>query len=172
MRSSIIYACTAIAIACVAFVQTANNQTPAGKPPTQKDTKSAAGELGQPAPAALKDLLESKVKAEWMSIRSQDKKGFGDLLTDDFALVESDGEGARDKNQALHELDAGLVKDYSVQRFKAFGLGAAAAYVTYEVSIQFPPKAPHRFERVYVVEVWVKRDGEWKLRHYQETRVK
>jgi hypothetical protein len=29
-----------------------------------------------------------------------------------------------------------------------------------------------KFEKILVGEIWVKRDGQWKALHYQETRVK
>jgi hypothetical protein len=51
-------------------------------------------------------------------------------------------------------------------------LGPEAAFVRYEVFIKFPPKSLVPFEKLLVGEVWVKREGQWKALHYQETRVK
>jgi hypothetical protein len=51
-------------------------------------------------------------------------------------------------------------------------LGPEAAFVIYEVTMEFPPKAQVRYLRVYVGELWVKRAGQWKIQHYQETKVK
>jgi hypothetical protein len=44
--------------------------------------------------------------------------------------------------------------------------------VIYEVTMQFPPTAEVRYSRVYITEIWVKRAGQWKELHYQETHVK
>jgi hypothetical protein len=50
--------------------------------------------------------------------------------------------------------------------------GPDAALVIYEVTMQFPPKAQVRYSRVYISSLWVKRAGEWKEVHYQETNVR
>ena len=50
--------------------------------------------------------------------------------------------------------------------------GPDAALVIYEVTMQFPPKSVVRYSRVYISEFWVKRGGQWKEVHYQETHVK
>jgi len=55
---------------------------------------------------------------------------------------------------------------------KVTPLGPEAAFVTYEVTMEFPPKSVVRYSRVLVGEVWVQRQGEWKELHYQETHVK
>jgi hypothetical protein len=47
-----------------------------------------------------------------------------------------------------------------------------AAFLTYEVTMQFPAKAQVRYSRVYITELWMKRAGQWKEMHYQETHVK
>jgi len=44
--------------------------------------------------------------------------------------------------------------------------------VRYEVLMQFPPGSMQRFLKVLIGEVWVRRAGEWKALHYQETPVK
>jgi hypothetical protein len=51
-------------------------------------------------------------------------------------------------------------------------LGSDAAFLTYESTIQFPPKSQVRLSRVYITELWIKRFGQWKEVHYQETHVK
>jgi hypothetical protein len=55
---------------------------------------------------------------------------------------------------------------------KLVPLGPDAAFVIYESTMQFPPRAQVRYSRVYITELWMKRGGQWKEVHYQETRVK
>jgi hypothetical protein len=129
--------------------------------------------LGSISPDShLKDMFESKIKAEWEALKNKDKKAYGDLLADDYEGVEVDGRGERTKIQALNELVATNVFNYTLWGYKLIPLGPDAAFVIYESTMQFPPKSAVRFSRVYITELWVKRSGEWKEVHYQETHVK
>jgi hypothetical protein len=116
--------------------------------------------------------LESNVRAEWEAFKKKDKKAYGDLLADDFVAVEDDGDGARNKIHAVNEIAASNVHNYSLAFFKVFPVGPDTVFVTYEVTMEFPPKAVNRFKRLLISEVWIKRNGQWKAWHYQETRVK
>jgi hypothetical protein len=121
---------------------------------------------------ALKSMFEAKVKAEWEAIKNKDKKAYGEMLADDYQGVEIDGKGERNKLQALNELAESNVFTYTLWGFKLVPAGSNAALVIYEVTMQFPPKAQIRYSRVYISELWVKRAGQWKEVHYQETHVK
>ena len=120
----------------------------------------------------LKAMFEAQVKTEWEALKNKDKKAYGNLLAEDFQGVEVDNKGERTRIQAMNELAEENVFDYSLWGFKAFSLAPDAALIIYEVTMQFPPKAVVRYSRVYISEVWVKRGGEWKELHYQETHVK
>jgi hypothetical protein len=124
------------------------------------------------ADSALKDMFEAKIKAEWEAIKNKDKKAYGELLADDYQGVEVDTQGERTKIQALSELQNGNVFNYTMWGFKFIPLCSDAAFVIYEVTLQFPPRSVVHFSRVYITELWVKRDGQWKELHYQETHVK
>ncbi len=161
MRGSGICVFTSFVLACFAC-------GPATKGKTSEGEQSSRAS----AQADLKGMLEGKVRAEWAAFKNRDRNAYGDLLAEDFVAVEDDGQGTRNKSAAAREVEQGLVTDYSLAFFKCTPLGPDSAFVTYEASIRFPPKAQVRFERVYVSEVWVKRDGQWKTLHYQDTRVK
>lgn len=122
--------------------------------------------------SALKDMFQAKIKAEWEALKNKDKKALGELLADDYQGVEVDGKGERNKVQALNELADQNVFSYTLWGFKMIPLGADAAFLIYESTIQFPPKAQVRYSRVYITELWLKRAGQWKEAHYQETHVK
>jgi hypothetical protein len=125
-----------------------------------------------PAGPALKDMFESKIKVEWEALKNKDKKAYGDLLADDYQGVEVDGRGERTRLQTLAELADTNVANYTLWGFKVISLGPDAALVIYESTIQFPPKSVIRYSRVYISELWIKRAGQWKEVHYQETHVK
>ena len=127
------------------------------------------------APAAesdLKNFFQAKIKAEWEALKNKDKKAYGALLADDYQGVEVDGRGERTRIQAINEVAEGNVYDYTLWGFKLIPLGLDAAFLIYEVTLQFPPRSAVRYSRVYITELWVKRGGEWKELHYQETHVK
>jgi len=117
-------------------------------------------------------MFEAKIKAEWEAIKNKDKKTYGELLADDYQGVEVDGKGERNKLQALTELADSNVFTYTLWGLKLIPAGPDAVLVIYEVTMQFPPKAQVRYSRVYISELWIKRSGQWKEVHYQETHVK
>ncbi len=136
--------------------------------------KAAGGQQSSStsAESALKDMFEAKVRLEWEALKNKDRKAYADLLADDFQGVEVDGRGERNKIQVLNELADENVYNYTLWGFKLIPLPPDAAMVIYEVTMQFPPKSQVRYSRVYITELWVKRAGEWKQLHYQETHVK
>ena len=117
-------------------------------------------------------MFEGKVRAEWEALKNKDRKAYADLLADDYQGVEVDGRGERNKIQSVNDLSDTNAFNYTLERLKLIPLGPDAAFVIYEVTMQFPPKAQLRFSRVYISELWVKRDRQWKELHYQETHVK
>lgn len=120
----------------------------------------------------LQKLLEANVQAEWEAFKTKDKKAYSDLLADDFAAVEDDNQGMRTKSAAVAEVDRSVVSNYHLFALAVLPLGSDSALVTYELTLDFPPKAVVRFKRVLVSEVWVRRNRQWKERYYQETHVR
>ena len=160
-----------ILIVCIAgLTALASGQ---GQPPTTPTKLVESAQLGSVSgDPALKDMFQAKIKAEWEAIKNKDKKAYADLLADDYQGVEVDNQGERTKSQALTELAQGNVSTYTLWGYKLIPLGSDAAFVIYEVTLQFPPKSVVRYSRVYITELWVKRAGQWKELHYQETHIK
>ena len=162
MRTRLVFACLAC-LSCVALAQ-----QPAASAKRIEDAQSGAVS----ADSGLKEMFEAKVNAEWEALKNKDKNGYAELLADDYQGVEVDGKGERNKIQAVSELAETNVFTYTLWGFKLIPLGADAAFVIYESTMQFPPKSQIRLSRVYITELWVKRAGQWKELHYQETHVK
>jgi hypothetical protein len=120
----------------------------------------------------LKEMFDAKIKTEWEAIKNRDKTAYGELLADEYQGVEVDGRGERNKIQAMNELADGNLASYTLWGLKVTPLEPNAAFVVYEVTMQFPPRAQVRYTRVYIGELWVKRGAQWKELHYQETHVK
>ncbi|MGA8490173.1 MAG: nuclear transport factor 2 family protein [Terriglobales bacterium] len=161
MRDFLVFACI------VGLTTAALAQQPAAPPKAGGNRPSASASDD----SSLKEF-EAKIKAEWEAIKNKDKKAYAELLADDYQGVEVDGQGERTKIQALNELANGNVSNYTLWGFKFIPLCSDASFVIYEVTQQFPPRSVVRFSRVYITELWVKRDGQWKVLHYQETHVK
>ena len=162
MRTCLVFACLAC-LSCLAFTQ-----QPAAPAKSVEDAQSGAVS----ANSGLKEMFQAKIKAEWEALKNKDKNGYGELLADDYQGVEVDGKGERNKLQALGELAETNVFTYTLWGFKLIPLGPDATFVIYESTMQFPPKSQIRLSRVYITELWVKRAGQWKELHYQETHVK
>jgi hypothetical protein len=139
------------------------------QPPSTNSGKATDASTGD---SALKAMFEAKIKAEWEALKNKDKKAYGELLADEYEGVELDGRGERNRIQAINELEDTNVFNYSLWGLKVIPLGTEAAFVIYESTMQFPPRSQVRYSRVYIGELWVKRDGQWKELHYQETHVK
>jgi len=163
MRNWILCSCIALALPGLAFAQ---QPAAADKAAASTPSKNTA------AQPKLADLLEAKVRAAWDAFKKKDKKAYAEFLTDDFQAVESDGDGERAKLHVLREVEHCMYSDYQLQLFQVQPLGPDYAFVTYESSMQFPRTSTLRFRRVFVGELWSKRDGQWKMMRYQETVVR
>ncbi|HEY6972187.1 MAG TPA: nuclear transport factor 2 family protein [Candidatus Angelobacter sp.] len=144
----------------------AQQPTPAVRAMQGKQQNSASGAAG------LKETLEANVKTEWDAFKNKNKQAYSDLLAEDFVAIEDDGEGTRKKSAAVAEVDKSVVNNYHLFALTVLPLDSNAALVTYEITLEFPLKVQVRFKRVLVSEIWLKRNGQWKERYYQETRVK
>ena len=160
MRHCFVWACIA-GLTASALAQQPATPTKSSQQPTSVSTDSG-----------LMEMFQAKVKAEWEAVKNKDKKAYGELLADDYQGVEVDGKGERTKVQAINELEAGNVSNYTLWGYKLIPLAPDSAFVIYEVTLQFPPKSVVHYSRVYITELWVKRAGQWKELHYQETHVK
>lgn len=154
-------ACVASFLACLAWPQ-----QPVATGKSSKSPQPAS------ASASLKQMLESNVKTEWEAFKNRKKQAYSDLLADDFIAVEDDNQGMRNKSAAVAEIDGSVVRDYHLFALNVVPLDANAALVTYEITLEFPVTAQVRLKRVLVSEVWLKRNGQWKERYYQETHVR
>lgn len=139
--------------------------------PTPKPSQSSPSQAAT-ASMKLEEVLQSNITAEWEAFKNKNKKAYSDLLADDFVAVEDDGQGQRTKAAAVNEIDRSVISDYRLFAVTVIPLSLNSALVTYEITFQFPPKSVVRFKRVLVSETWLRRNGQWKERYYQETHVR
>jgi uncharacterized protein (TIGR02246 family) len=163
MRNWILCACIALALPSFTFAQ----QPEAADKAAQSSPANNA--MAEPK---LAGLLEAKVRAAWAAFKNKDKDGYAEFLTDDFQAVEADGDGERAKPKILREVARSMYTDYLLQLFQVQQLGPNYAFVTYESTLQFPQGSATRYRRVFIGELWTKRDAQWKMMRYQETPVR
>lgn len=125
-----------------------------------------------PAKTELAKLLEANVRAAWDAFKRKDKDAYAKFLTDDFQAVESDGDGERPRFKVLREVEHCLYTDYLLQFFLVQPLDPDHAFVTYESTMKFPKNSVLRMRRVFVSELWIRNNGQWKMMRYQETVVR
>jgi hypothetical protein len=159
-------------IAPDAFAQTAVQQAPQAAVPTTGPPTPIVIPRPKQAPPELAKLLESKDRAAWEAFKRKDRDAYAKFLTDDFQAVESDGDGERARYKVLREVDHALYSDYLLQLFQVEQLGPDYALVTYESSMRYPKPATVRTRRIFISEIWVKQNSDWKLHRYQETVVR
>jgi hypothetical protein len=163
MRNWMLCSCIALALPGLALAQQ----------PAAVEEKPTPGTAHNSVPRSkLADLLEDRVRAAWAAFKKKDKDAYEKFLADDFQAVEADGEGERTRLHVLSEVEHCMYTDYLLQFFQVQPLGADDAFVTYESSMQFPKSSALRFRRVFIGELWTKRNGDWKMMRYQETLVR
>lgn len=163
MRNWILCACAALALPCIAIAQ---------QPPAADKPAAAAPSKKAETQSKLSGLLEANVRAAWAAFKKKDKDGYAEFLTDEFQAVETDGDGERNRIHVLREVEHSMYTDYVLQLFQVQELAPNVAIVTYESTMQFPKGSATRYRRVFISEVWVKREGQWKMLRYQETLVR
>lgn len=176
-RFVLVYVAVCIGVCMIGLTSLAASQQPTSQAPAMQQPTMPTGfgegkKSGDASADALRDMWEAKIKGEWEALKNKDEKAYGELLADDYQGVEVDGRGERNKIQALAELAASNVSNYTLWGLKVIPAGPDAALVIYESTMQFPPKSAVRYSRVYISELWEKRGGQWKEVHYQETHVK
>lgn len=168
MRNWILCACFVLALP---YFASAQQPTATAKAPEAARSAAALSKSANDQ-SKLAALLESKVRAAWATFKKKDKDGYAAFLTDDFQAVEADGDGERPKPHILREVEHSMYSDYLLQLFQVQPLGPNYAFVTYESTMQFPKGPTKTYKRVFIGELWTKRDGDWKMMRYQETPVR
>jgi hypothetical protein len=126
-----------------------------------------------PSGNALSPLEQSLIASEKSLIAAKKKDDgafFKRTLTEDFTLVEVDGE-LHERQDAMDELgDSGLL-ELTAYDIKVVSVGEGAAIVTYDAVVRKAPEEdqgpPPRYQ--HFSSVWVKQGDVWKLKFHQAT---
>lgn len=124
------------------------------------------------AQKSVASMLEAKVRQGWDDWQNKNEKGYASILAPDATAVEVDGRGIRDVKTELADMHAMDMTSHSLSDFKFRSLGSNAELVTYNAVADVKLQGQSMHAGLACVEVWVKRNGAWKLLHYQETETK
>lgn len=116
-------------------------------------------------------MANSRAVAEALTKRDADflKR----TLTDDFREVWSDGH-LHPKGELLEAAQEGAVQEFTIYNLRVLPVDDSAAIVTYEGMIKMPEGDPPGMAPRYqhISDLWVKQDGQWRLRFQQFTPVR
>jgi hypothetical protein len=123
---------------------------------------TTASAFEQTAIANEKNLIEAKKK--------DDAAFFKHTLAEDFSLVGIDGQLLQGTDAAGNLGDSDLV-ELTPYDIKVVPLGSIGAVVSYDAVVRETPQEdqgpPPRYQ--HFSSVWVKQDGQWKLKFHQTT---
>lgn len=121
----------------------------------------------------LQTTLEALERAGWEAYKNRDKAAFTALATEDYAAGIANGQGMHDLKATLASMDQVTIESYTLRDFKLKTLGPRTALLTYHATMRYKiGTGAVQESKMYASDLWVKRAGEWKSLHYQETEIK
>lgn len=114
------------------------------------------------------ELYQREV-AGWENFRRKDKLAYADAIADDAAGFDLTGTGLKNKLAVVNDVDLAEVTHYEMHDFQAHRITEDVALVHFFA--KFSGEAAGRpFEiKMYIGEVFVRRQGRWLLRWFQNT---
>ena len=136
---------------------------PGAKPPEDRPSEMKAPEKGiEKATASPAEQELMKLERDWMeAVKKHDAEALGQLLADDFFATDEQGR-VTNKSQYVSEMKALSVDSYAVDEF-SFRINGETAVV----SVRWTLKAAFQGQDISgayrETNVWMKRDGRWRV---------
>lgn len=150
-------------------------EAPANAPANVSTNVNATTTTTTSAPASTATVSEAAItdqeKQIWETVKSKNGDAFGNMLTDDFVYISSDG--WHDKAATIKGIKEFDGTDVSFSDWKVVPIDADAAVVTYLIKMTAPasPNAKPAPMSLRASSVWVKRGGKWLGIYHQDTVV-
>jgi hypothetical protein len=138
---------------------------------TQHAIASAATAYNPPE-KPVTEIIKAKTEQSWKDWQQKNEKAYSSILAEGYMAVLPDGQGPHDKVATLPIMHSMTINSYTLSNFKFTSLGPTAGLATYKADLDMVMGPQSGRVGLAVAEVWVKREGDWKLLHYQETEVK
>ncbi len=142
-------------------------------PTTNINTNATTTTTNTNAPTAVvsETAITDQEKQIWEAVKSKNSEAFGNMLTDDFVYVSSDG--SHDKAGTIKGVKEFAGTDVTFSDWKVASIDPDAAVVIYHVSMNAPqtPNGKPVPVALRASSVWVKRDSKWLAIFHQDTMV-
>lgn len=119
----------------------------------------------QPNAYGAADQVIALERRAWETAQSGDKRGYGDLLADDFVLINEGGVSNKDQN--LKVLDDLRILDYQLQDVNPRRIAPDVLLLVYKVKVKLSFQGHISSGNSYRSSLWAKRDGKWLNVSYQ-----
>jgi len=100
--------------------------------------------------------------------KGRDRDFYKRTLADDFISVGTDGK-VHPRQEVLGDLPATQLAEYRPYYMQVVSLNENAAVVTYDVIVRMMQYDEEEPRYQHVSSIWVKQDGQWKLKFQQAT---
>jgi hypothetical protein len=150
-------------------------EAPANAPANVSTNANATTTTTTSAPPSTATVSEAAItdqeKQIWEAVKSKNGEAFGNMLTDDFVYISSDG--IYDKAGTIKGIKEFDGSDVAFSDWKVVPIDADAAVVTYLIKMTAPtsPNAKPAPMSLRASSVWVKRGGKWLGIFHQDTVV-
>jgi len=124
--------------------------------------------VDSPPPSPLAEQLMSLEKSLPEAQKRHDRAFYQRTLTDDFISVGTDGK-IHPKEEILADLPSTELVEYRPYNMQVVLLNDNAAVVTYDVIVRMVHYDDETPRYQHVSSIWVKQDGQWKLKFQQAT---
>lgn len=115
---------------------------------------------------------EARSRKVWEDFKNRNKTALSATLAEDFRALEEGGSGFFGAKEYLSTLDEFELKSYDLSDYLVIPLGSGAVLINYHARYEGAEAGETTKGNAGFSEVWVRRDGNWKLQYLQETYVK
>jgi ketosteroid isomerase-like protein len=114
------------------------------------------------------ELYQREVQA-WENFRRKDKRAYADAIADDAAGFDLTGAGLKDKAAVVGDVDFADVTQYEMRDYQAHRISDDVALVHFFAKFSGTVSGQPFEIKMYIGEVFVRRQGRWLLRWFQNT---
>jgi ketosteroid isomerase-like protein len=116
----------------------------------------------------LQSTISALIQRIWHAYQVGDATAHNALLADDYAAVFPDG-SLHPRRPTEEEIRASPMERFSLRNVQVVPVTSDTAMAHYVAEVEGPLSGKQVRLKWQVGELWVKRGGEWKGRHYQPT---
>lgn len=114
------------------------------------------------------ELYQREVQG-WENFCRKDKRAYADAIADDAAGYDLTGTGLKDKAAVVSDVDFADVNHYEMRDYQAHRISDDVALVHFFASFSGVAGGQPFGIRMFIGEVFVRREGRWLLRWFQNT---